>query len=98
MTNGLYYPARATRKMRIGITRKEYEKGFWETDKLINTVVGIGNEMARLAISDGIKTVEQSPFYKHQVKKMVQANIYRTGTLRTHPPAKDVERPAAAVS
>ena len=69
MTNGLYYPARATRKMRIGITRKEYEKGFWETDKLINTVVGIGNEMARLAISDGIKAVEQSSYYKHQVKK-----------------------------
>ena len=54
--------------MRPGMTREKYEHGYWETDKLVNCIVGIGNEVARLAISDGISAVEKSNRYRHEVK------------------------------
>lgn len=68
MINSIYYPRRATMMMRPGMTREKYEHGYWETDKLVNCIVGIGNEVARLAISDGISAVEKSKLYRHEIK------------------------------
>ena len=68
MINGIYYPRRATMVMKPGMNREQYEKGYWETDKYVNCVIGVANEVARLAVADGIKAVEQSPLYRHQIK------------------------------
>lgn len=68
MINGIYYPRRATMMMRPGMDSKQYELGYWETDKYVNCVIGVANEVARLALADGIKAVEQSPLYRHQIK------------------------------
>lgn len=68
MVNGIYYPRRATQLMRPGMTREQYEHGYWETDKTVNTIVGVANEVARLAVADGIRAVEKSRYYRHEVK------------------------------
>lgn len=69
MTNGIYYPRRATRLMRPGMTREQYMHGYDETDKLVNTVIGMNNEVARLALADAIYAVEKSEYYRHEIKK-----------------------------
>lgn len=72
MINGIYYPKRATQMMKLarpGITRKDFEQGYMETDKLVNTIVGLGNEVARLALADAIYAVEKSDFYFFNVAK-----------------------------
>lgn len=87
MVNNIYYPRRATRLMRPGMTREQYENGYWETDKIVNCIVGISNEVARLAIADGISAVEKSKFYRHEVKHWTKETFreqeaYENGHLR----------------
>lgn len=41
------------------MTRELYEKGFDRANSLVNTMIGIANEVARLAISDGIEAIKQ---------------------------------------
>ena len=73
--------------MRPGMTRQQYENGYWETDKIVNCIVGVSNEVARLAIADGIKAVEGSRLYRHEVKHWTKKTFseqeaYENGHLR----------------
>ena len=40
-----------------GLTSEKYMEGFERTNTLVNTMVGVANEVARLAIADGINSL-----------------------------------------
>lgn len=53
--NPLYYSNRHSREIMAAnpnMTRERYEKGFDRANSLVNTMIGVANEVARLAISD----------------------------------------------
>lgn len=88
MINPLYYPGQATRLMGPNMTREVYENGYFETWRLVNCIIGVGNEVARLAIADGIKAVENSDLYRHDIKHWTketfrQQENYENNHLRT---------------
>lgn len=52
------------------MTRERYMEGYDYTNSLVNTMIGIANEVARLAISDGIDAIKKAGLYKQKTKQL----------------------------
>ena len=80
MANPLYYMHRHAQQVMIenpGMTQERYMEGFDRTNTLVNTMIGIANEVARLAISDGIDAIKQEGLYKQKTKQLCNETLRR---------------------
>ena len=80
MANPLYYMHRHAQQVMIenpGMTQERYMEGFDRTNTLVNTMIGIANEVARLAISDGIDAIKQEGLYRQKTKQLCNETLRR---------------------
>ena len=71
--NPLYYTHRHSNQIQAAcptMTKERYMEGWDRADSLVNTMVGIANEVARLAISDGIDAIKRAGLYKQKTKQL----------------------------
>lgn len=79
-TNPLYYSDKFSRQVVAacpGITKEKYMEGFDRTNSLVNTMIGVANEVARLAISDGIKAIKEAGLYRQKTKRLCNETFRR---------------------
>ena len=71
--NPIYYPehyARQVKRECPTITEKKFMEGHDRASSLVNAFVGIANEVARLAICDGIDAIKKAGLYKQKTKQL----------------------------
>ena len=67
------------------ITQERFMEGFDRTNSLMNAIVGIANEVARLAISDGIDAIKKAGLYRQRTKQLCNETLRRQEEYeRTH--------------
>lgn len=59
------------------LTPKEYLQGWDETNSRVNMLVGVANEVARLAVSDGIEALKAAGLYKQRTKQLCRETFKR---------------------
>ena len=78
--NPLYYVRRHSNQVLAenpNMTQELYMKGFDRANSLVNTMIGIANEVARLAISDGIDAIKKAGLYKQKTKQLCNETFRR---------------------
>ena len=78
--NPYLYTKRHNAKLRLecpSMTSERYMEGFDHTNSLINMLVGVANEVARLAISDGMNALRNAGMYRQHVKKLCNETLRR---------------------
>ena len=60
-----------------GMTQERYMQGFDRANSLVNTMIGIANEVARLAISDGMDAIKRAGLYKQKTKQLCNETLRR---------------------
>lgn len=71
--NPLYYTKRHSNEIRMQcptMTQERYMEGYDRAATLVNTMIGIANEVARIAISDGIDAIKAVGLYKQKTKML----------------------------
>lgn len=80
MTNPLLYQKRYVAQLEMTnskMTHELYMEGYDRANSLVNTMIGIANEVARLAISDGIDAIKQAGLYRHRTKQLCRETFRR---------------------
>lgn len=80
MANPLLYGKRYSMMLTAlhpGISREDFEQAFDRTNTLVNAMVGIANEVARLAISDGMDALRATPYYRQRAKQLCRETLKR---------------------
>jgi hypothetical protein len=78
--NPYYYMRRHSNQVLAenpGMTQERYMQGFDRTNALVNTMIGIANEVARLAISDGMDAIKKAGLYKQKTKQLCNETLRR---------------------
>ena len=78
--NPLYYNHRHSNQVLAenpNMTNERYMEGFERANTLVNTMIGIANEVARIAISDGIDAIKQGGLYKQKTKQLCNETFRR---------------------
>ena len=78
--NPLYYVRRHSDQVLAenpNMTQERYMKGFDRANSLVNTMIGIANEVARLAISNGIDAIKKAGLYKQKTKQLCNETFRR---------------------
>jgi len=78
--NPLYYTHRHSNQVLAenpGMTQERYMQGFDRANSLVNTMIGVANEVARIAISDGIDAIKQGGLYKQKTKQLCNETFRR---------------------
>lgn len=78
--NPIYYSRQYARQLMRdcpAITQERFMEGFDRTNSLVNALVGIANEVARLAISDGIEAVKKAGLYRQKTKHLCNDTVRR---------------------
>jgi len=78
--NPLYYVRRHSNLIQAenpNMTQERYMEGFDRANSLVNTMIGIANEVARLAISDGIDAIKKAGLYKQKTKQLCNETFRR---------------------
>ena len=57
------------------MTQERYMEGWERANALVNTMIGIANEVARLAIFDGIQALKDAGLYRQKTKQLVNETI-----------------------
>lgn len=52
-------------------------QGWERANALVNTMIGVANEVARLAISDGIDAIKRAGLYKQKTKRLCNETVRR---------------------
>lgn len=79
-TNPLYYSNKYSRQVAAacpGLTKEKYMQGYDRTNSLVNTMIGVANEVARLAISDGIDAIKKAGLYRQKTKQLCRETVRR---------------------
>ena len=76
-TNQNYYPKRASMLKPIWVPEQNDMIGCDHTEKLVESLVSVANEVARLAISDAMSLLEKSKYYRHNIKKWSRETFRR---------------------
>ena len=79
-TNPLYYTHRHSNQIKAacpGMTQKRYMEGWDRAESLSNTMIGVANEVARLAIADGIDAIKRAGLYKQKTKQLCNETFRR---------------------
>ena len=78
--NPYYYTHRHSNQVLAenpNMTQERYMKGFDRANSLVNTMIGIANEVARLAISDGMDAIKRAGLYKQRTKQLCNETFRR---------------------
>ena len=78
--NPLYYVRRHSNQVLAenpNMTQELYMKGFDRANSLVNTMIGVANEVARLAISDGMDAIKKAGLYKYRTKQLCNETLRR---------------------
>ena len=78
--NPYYYTHRHSNQVLAenpNMTQERYMEGWDRANTLVNTVIGIANEVARIAISDGIDAIKQGGLYKQKTKQLCNETFRR---------------------
>ena len=78
--NPLYYTHRHSDQILAenpGMTQERYMQGFDRANSLVNAMIGIANEVARLAISDGMDAIKRAGLYKQRTKQLCNETLRR---------------------
>ena len=78
--NPLYYTHRHSNQVLAenpNMTQERYMQGFDRANSLVNTMIGIANEVARLAISDGMDAIKRAGLYKQRTKQLCNETLRR---------------------
>ena len=79
-TNPLYYSNKFCRQLVAAnptVTTQKYLEGFNRTRSLVNVMIGVANEVARLSISDGITAIRQAGLYRQKTKQLCNETLRR---------------------
>jgi len=63
--------------MNPSLTPEQYMDGWDETNTRVNMLVGVANEVARLAVSDGIDALKAAGLYKQRTKQICKETFRR---------------------
>lgn len=86
MANPIYYSKQYARQVLRDcptITQEKFMEGFDRTAGLVNTFVGIANEVARLAISDGIDAIKKAGLFRQKTKQLCNETVRRQEEYET---------------
>lgn len=78
--NPLYYTHRHSNQVQAAcptMTQERYMEGWDRANSLVNTMIGIANEVARLAISDGIDAIKRAGKYRQKTKQLCNETFRR---------------------
>ena len=78
--NPLYYTHRHSNQVQAAcptMTQERYMEGWDRANSLVNTMIGIANEVARLAISDGIDAIRRAGKYRQKTKQLCNDTFRR---------------------
>lgn len=78
--NPYYYTHRHSNQVLAenpNMTQERYMEGWDRTNSLVNTMIGVANEVARLAISDGIDAIKHAGLYKQKTKQLCNETFRR---------------------
>lgn len=78
--NPYYYTHRHSNQVLAenpNMTQERYMEGWDRTNTLVNTMIGIANEVARLAISDGMDAIKRAGLYKQKTKQLCNETFRR---------------------
>jgi len=59
------------------MTQERYMQGYDRANTLVNTMIGIANEVARLAISDGIDAIKRGGHFRQKTKQLCNETFRR---------------------
>lgn len=79
-TNPLYYTHRHSKMILAAnpnMTQERYMAGYDRANSLVNTMIGIANEVARLAISDGIDAIKRAGLFRQKTKQLCNETFRR---------------------
>lgn len=80
MTNPILYTNRYSQQALLAnpkLTQERFMEGWDRANSLVNTMIGIANEVARLAISDGIDAVKRAGLYRQRTKQLCNETFRR---------------------
>ena len=80
MANPFLYQKRYSDEMMMAnpeMTQELYMEGYDRAESLVNTMIGIANEVARIAISDGIDAIKQAGLYRQRTKQLCRETLRR---------------------
>ena len=66
-----------------GMTKERYMEGWDRTNSLVNMLIGVSNEVARIAISDGIDALKKAGLYKQKTKQLCNETFRRQEAYET---------------
>lgn len=84
--NPIYYPhhyAKQVLRDCPAITEQKFMEGHDRANSLVNTFVGIANEVARLAICDGIDAIKKAGLYRQKTKQLCNETVRRQEAYET---------------
>ena len=79
-TNPLYYTRRHSNQIQASnpnMTQERYMQGYDRANSLVNTMIGVANEVARLAISDGIDAIKRGGHFRQKTKQLCNETFRR---------------------
>lgn len=80
MPNPTYYLRRYSNQLQLAnpkMNSKLYMQGYDRANSLVDTMVGIANEVARIAISDGIDAIRKAGLYRQRTKQLCNETFRR---------------------
>ena len=80
MANPFLYQKRYSAQLQMAnpkMTQELYMEGYDRANSLVNTMIGIANEVARIAISDGIDAIKQAGLYRQRTKQLCRETFRR---------------------
>ena len=80
MTNPFLYQKRYSAQLQMAnpkMTQELYMEGYDWANSLVNTMIGIANEVARIAISDGIDAIKRAGLYRQKTKQLCRETFRR---------------------
>ena len=75
--NLIYYPGRASMQMAPGLDQTKFLAGFDHANTMVNVMIGVANEVARVAIDGGMDALQKSRWYRHDVKRLAKETFRR---------------------
>lgn len=79
-TNPLYYSTKFSQQVAAAcptLTKEKYVEGYNRTMSLVNVMIGVANEVARLAISDGIDAIKKAGLFRQRTKQLCNETVRR---------------------
>lgn len=78
--NPLYYTKRHSTQIQAAcpqMTQEHYMEGYDRANSLVNTMIGVANEVARIAIADAIDAIKKAGKFRQETKRLCNETFRR---------------------